>query len=91
MVNSESGLVLVTVVSEDERVSWLGYREEAIMQSNRAILLYKRLRWSLITFQARKLSLIKSTSYLNSLILHSFSILKAKLSLNSATIKYNHP
>ena len=31
MVNSESGLVLVTVVSEDERVSWLGYREEAIM------------------------------------------------------------
>ena len=52
MVNSESGLVLVTVASEDERVSWLGYREEAIMQSNRAILLYKRLRWSLITFQA---------------------------------------
>ena len=31
MVNSDSGLVLVIVASEDERVSWLGFREEAIM------------------------------------------------------------
>ena len=31
MVNSDLGLVLVIVASEDERVSWLGYREEAIM------------------------------------------------------------